>query len=193
MSAPQLTAYQNGVNQVSGDQLNTFVSWCQTVAQLRGFIGLTGMMVALEGFSSSLDGGQGQFYWNPTGNAPDDGGVTTVVPNGAGAGEWSRIQGPTVDIYSYQVPLTGFSITVPNYTNALILNPAGTLSTGTVIMPALLFDGQYISISSSQTITTLTISPNSGQTVIGAPSTITSISPVKFIYRVANKTFYRGG
>jgi hypothetical protein len=193
MSAPVLTAYQNGYNQVSGDQLNTFSQWCSTVSQLKGFIGLSGMFVYVEGFTAALDGGQGWFYWNASGSAPDDGGVTTVVPNGAGSGEWNRIQGPTVDTYSYLTPVTGFTITFPNYTNTLILNPLAGLATGTIIFPALLFDGQYISISSSQTISTLTLTPNSGQTIIGAPTTITNTSSIKFIYRAANKTFYRGG
>lgn len=193
MSAPSLAVQQNGVNQVSGDNYNTYQQFCVTVAQLKGFIGLSNMMVYVQGFSAALDGGQGTFYWNSSGIIPDDNGVTAVVPNGAASGEWIRIQSPTVDTYNYQVPINGFSVTIPNYTNTVILNPAGALASGTVIMPALVFDGQYVSITSSQTISTFTVSPNSGQTVIGAPTVITNITPVKFIYRAAIKTFFRGG
>lgn len=193
MSAPTLSVYQNGVNQVSGDQLNTFTQWCVNVSQLRGLTGKSNMMVYMQGFNSALDGGQGLFYWNAGGTAPDDNGVTTVVPNGAASGEWNRIGSASIDNYSYIVPVTGFSVTIPNYTNALILDPATTLATGTVVMPALLYDGQTISISSSQTITALTISPNAGQTVIGVPTTMSSTTPARFIYRATNKKFYRGG
>lgn len=191
MSAPALTQFQNGQNQVSGDMLNTMTQWCVTVPQLRAFTGLSNMIVYIQGFAAALDGGQGWFYWNSSSVTADDGGVTTVVPNGTVAGGWNRIQSPDVLTYAYLVPLTGFSTTIPNYTNTLILNPAGTLSTGTVIMPALLFDGQLIAITSSQTVSTLTLTPSSGQTIIGSPGTITSTSPIKFIYRAALKTFFR--
>jgi len=197
MSAPALTQYQNNVGQVSGDQFNTFGQWCVNAAQLRTLTGLSNMMVYMQGFSSALDGGQGQFYWNSASTAADDGGITTVVPNGSSSGAWNRITAPDVQNYSYQVPLTGFSITIPNYTNTLILNPAGTLATGTIIMPASVYDGQIVAVTSSQTITSLTYTPNSGvvmppsQTIIGAPTTITSTTPAKFIYKASLKTFFR--
>ncbi len=191
MSAPVLTTYQNGKNEVSGDQLNTFLQFCVNVAQLRAFTGLSNMTVYMQGFSSALDGGQGLFYWNSSSATPDDNGVTTVVPNGSSSGAWNRIGSPLVETYSYRVPLTGFSITIPNYTNALILNPAGTLASGAIVMPVSAYDGQIITATSSQTITTLTYTANAGQTIIGAPTTITSTTPAKFIYKASLKTFFR--
>ncbi len=91
MSIPALTTYQNAVGQVSGDQLNTMVQSANNVAALRTITGLTNMEIALQGFTVASDGGQGFFYWNPTSTAPDDNGVTTVVPNGVAAGAWSRL------------------------------------------------------------------------------------------------------
>lgn len=91
MSSPQLTVYQNGVNQVSGDQFNTFTQWCVNVAQLRNLVGVSNMLVYIQGFSVPNDGGQGNFYWNAGGTSPDDNGVTTVVPNGSASGCWSRL------------------------------------------------------------------------------------------------------
>lgn len=191
MSAPALTQFQNGVNQVSDDQLNTFTTWAVNAAQLRAFTGLSGMTGYMQGFSSAFDGGQGWFYWNSSNIAADDGGVTTIVPNGQVSGGWNRIRFPQVINYSVLTPVTGFSTTFPNYTNTLILTPAGTLSTGTIIMPALLFDGQIIAITTSQTVTTLTLTANSGQTIVGTATTITAATPLKFIYRASNATFYR--
>lgn len=90
MSVPSLTVYQNGTNQVNGDQLNTFTQSATTVANLRTFVGVKGMEVNLQGFTAINDGGQGQFYWNSTSTATDDAGVTTVVPNGVTQGAWIR-------------------------------------------------------------------------------------------------------
>lgn len=91
MSAPALQQYQNGINQVSGDNLNTFAQVATNAANLRSFVGTTGIQVYMQGFSSIGDGGQGFFYWNSAGTAPDDSGITTVVPNGASSGEWTRL------------------------------------------------------------------------------------------------------
>lgn len=91
MSAPLLAVYQNGKNQVSGDAFNTFTQWCVNVAQLRGLVGLSNIMVYIEGFTTAGDGGQGPFYWNSGGTSPDDNGITTVIPNGAANGCWSRL------------------------------------------------------------------------------------------------------
>ena len=91
MAVPTLTQYQNGVNQVSGSQLNTMVQTANNVAALRTLTGLTNMQVDLQGFTVASDGGQGSFYWNPTSTAADDNGVSTVVPNGVMVGAWLRI------------------------------------------------------------------------------------------------------
>ena len=91
MSAPQLTIYADGVGTVSGDGLNTFTSSCDTAAELRSFVGIQGIQVFIRGTASPGDGGQGNFYWNINGTAADDNGVTTIVPSGAGSGEWTRL------------------------------------------------------------------------------------------------------
>jgi hypothetical protein len=80
-------------NAVTPDQLNTYVQLCDTVADLRGFIGVANQTVQLLGTAAPGDDGQGVFYWNPTGTAPDDNGATTVIPSGSspGNGEWTRL------------------------------------------------------------------------------------------------------
>jgi len=89
---------------------------------------------------------------------------------------------------SVQVPTTGFSITIGNNTTSLCLNPAGTLATGTITMPATPIDGQQIRISSTQTVTGLTLSPNTSQTIGGtAPITLTAgpLGTLRYIYHLA--------
>lgn len=90
MTAPALQVYATGQGSVSGDNLNTFVQSCDSVAQLRDFVGTTGIQVWVRGTTTPNDGGQGMFYWDDAGTAPDDNGVTTIVPFGAGSGEWTR-------------------------------------------------------------------------------------------------------
>lgn len=68
--------------------------------------------------------------------------------------------------YSYQVPLTAFAITVPNLTGLLYLNPAGTLATGALTMMANASDGQIFCLEDTQVQTALTISANTGQTML---------------------------
>lgn len=92
---------------------------------------------------------------------------------------------------SVQVPITGFTITIGNNTSTLILNPAGTLATGTITMPATPIDGQEVQITSSQTITALTVSPNAAQTISNAPTTLTAGIGYKFIYHVAGTNWFR--
>jgi hypothetical protein len=68
---------------------------------------------------------------------------------------------------SVQTPTTGFSITVPDDMDLLVLNPAGSLLAGTVTLPANPEDLDAVEITSTQTITTLTVNANTGQTISG--------------------------
>jgi len=91
-SVPNNFVSQNGVTTLADSQLNTAVQTDQTATQLRGFVGIVGMAVSLQGLSSAGDGGSGLFYWN-TGTFTDDG-ITTIVPYGAtGQGAWIRAPG----------------------------------------------------------------------------------------------------
>ena len=54
--------------------------------------------------------------------------------------------------YDYQVLTTAFSYTFAAGTQTLIINPAGTLATGTVTMPAAPADGMVITVESTQII-----------------------------------------
>ena len=94
---------------------------------------------------------------------------------------------------NYQVPLTGFSITLGNTDNNLILKPAGTLASGTVTMPVSPIDGQLVTISSTQVVTALTVSANAGQTLNGTITTIAVNGYASWVYRSADTTWYRMG
>jgi hypothetical protein len=94
--------------------------------------------------------------------------------------------------YDYQVLTTGFSYTFAAGTTTLIANPAGTLATGTITMPAAPADGMVIEFMSTQQITALTISGNSGQSIGGTQTTqLPANSAMSFVYRQSNTTWYR--
>lgn len=95
--------------------------------------------------------------------------------------------------YSKQTPLTGFSITPADTVENLILTPAGALLAGTIIMPANPKDGQYFTASCTQVVTTLTMNPNAGQTLLGGLSSFTANGFASWIYVASTTTWYRRG
>jgi hypothetical protein len=92
--------------------------------------------------------------------------------------------------YDFQVLTTGFSYTFAAGTQTLIANPAGTLATGTITMPAAPADGMVITIQSTQQITALTIQGNTGQSLVGGAITMRANQPESFVYRLSNTTWY---
>ena len=94
--------------------------------------------------------------------------------------------------YDFQTPTTGFSYTFAAGTQVLVMNPAGTLATGTITMPSSPADGMTITLSSTEQITALTLSGNTGQTIGGTQVTLLPAnSAVQFIYRLSTTTWYR--
>lgn len=88
-------------------------------------------------------------------------------------------------------PTTAQSIVIGNSTNIYIVNPAGTLAALTITMPAAPSDKQILKISTSQIITSLTLSANSGQTILNVPTTFILGGFAGFIYIAANTKWYR--
>jgi hypothetical protein len=92
--------------------------------------------------------------------------------------------------YDRQVLTTGFSYTFAAGTQVLMMNPAGTLATGTVTMPASPSDGMTISFSSTQIITALTVNANTGQTINNAVTSLSAGQSVSYIYRLASTAWF---
>jgi hypothetical protein len=91
--------------------------------------------------------------------------------------------------YDYQTPATGGTVTLSNTKYHTIVDPAGTLATLTVNMPAAPIDGQYVDVRFSQVITSLTVSGN-GNSIKGNPTSAAIGSQFSGIYRAANTTWY---
>ena len=95
-----------------------------------------------------------------------------------------------IQAYDYQVLTTGFSYVFAAGTQTLVLNPAGTLATGTITMPASPSDGMVITFSSTKQITALTLNGNTGQTVVGGVSYLPANTAVAYVYRLSNTSWF---
>lgn len=128
-----LNVYVNGQDQVSADNLNTFMQTCTNMAELRAFpANNSSISVYVRGTSTPDDGGQGTFYWNPTVIGVDDNGATTVVPYGVTIGCWLRITNQVVN----GAPLfTDFGAVGDGITNDSVAFVAAGVYGGTVYVP----------------------------------------------------------
>lgn len=80
--------------------------------------------------------------------------------------------------YVYNVPVTAFSLTYAKGQTNMALNPAGTLATGTLTTEANPSDGQRECVLSTQTQTALTVTANTGQTIVNGPTALVANVPV---------------
>jgi hypothetical protein len=92
---------------------------------------------------------------------------------------------------STQTPVTGFTLTPAQSVTELILNPAGTLASGTVTLPPNPGDGQIFEIMSSQTITAFAVNTSDGTTINGAPTTLSNTSAVTWIFIASLNAWFR--
>ena len=92
--------------------------------------------------------------------------------------------------YDYQVLTTAFSYTFAAGTQTLIINPAGTLATGTITMPPAPVDGMVIWITTTKQIIALTINGNTGQTLTSGVTSLAPNQAVAYLYRSSNTTWY---
>lgn len=95
--------------------------------------------------------------------------------------------------YDFQTPVTGFSITMAAGRSREVLDPAGALASGTIVMPATagVVDGQFACVSSSQTVTALAVNANTSQLIKNQPSTMAAGTAFCMMWRAANTTWYR--
>lgn len=101
------------------------------------------------------------------------------------------LQGAYIDqVYNYKTPTTGTTITLDDEDANVLIDPAAGLAALTVKMCAIPLDGQFGRVIFSQAITALTVSPNTGQSVVNAPGTIAAGKEFRFFYRAANTTWY---
>ena len=122
MPVPNLNLWAPGVGVFSSDWANTLMQGGCYLSNLRAFSGVQNQTVQMVGFAAISDGGQGTFVWNTGTGYVDDGGVTTIVPNGVpGNGAWLR-----------QIPgyVAAYGSTVTSVTNIAALRAATSTTLG---------------------------------------------------------------
>jgi hypothetical protein len=101
---------------------------------------------------------------------------------------------PTLSTNLY-VPGTGFNITVPTPVSEqqwMLLQPAGTLATGTITLPLNtgVPDGTTLLITSTQEISSLTIAPNGASAVFGAVTALGAGCAAVYRFYQATNSWY---
>ena len=91
--------------------------------------------------------------------------------------------------YDYQVLTAAFTYTFAAGTTVLVINPAGTLATGTITFPASPADGMTVIFSSTQAITALTLAGN-GKTIVSAVTALLANQAASYVYRLSNTSWY---
>lgn len=155
------------------------------------------------GFSTGVSG-QVCTVTVPAGPTALTGNETLVVDTHLSQGQ--QPQTVAVDVtslgagpYAYNAPLTGASITVTAQQRRLILEPAGTIATLTVVFPAAsgLLDNQLFGLCTTAIVTALTVTNGAGTTVLNPPTALLvpvatgAGSCVEWVYRQANTSWYR--
>jgi hypothetical protein len=102
---------------------------------------------------------------------------------------------PTMATNIY-TPGTGFNIAAPTPVSQqqwILIQPAGTLATGTVTLPlnTLTPDGTEILITTTQQITAFTLAPNGAATLFGAPGTLAAEDFFRMRFYQATNSWYR--
>ena len=104
---------------------------------------------------------------------------------------------PTLATNVY-TPTTGFSIGVPTPVSQqqwMLLQPAGTLASGTITLPlnTITPDGTEVLITSTQIITTLTVALNGASNAFGAPTTLAANGFARLRFVQSQNSWYRIG
>ena len=91
----------------------------------------------------------------------------------------------------YEAPnATGFSVTVSSGNTWLVLTPDAGYAAGTINLPAGV-QGQEVLVNCTQAVTTLTITPQAGDSVIGAPTTLAANDTFRLKYEAVLKRWYK--
>jgi len=96
---------------------------------------------------------------------------------------------------NFYAPTTGFSLAAPSPAAEqqwMLLQPAGTLASGSITLPlnTQTLDGAELLISSTQEITSFSLSLNGAAAAIGVPAILTAGSAIRLRYYNATNTWY---
>jgi hypothetical protein len=109
----------------------------------------------------------------------------------------SSFAAPTVSTNLY-TPGAGFNVTVPTPVSEqqwMLLQPAGTLATGTITLPLNTGtpDGTQLLVTTTQIITAFTLALNGAAAAFGAPTTLAANAFFTMRFYQATNSWYRIG
>ena len=94
--------------------------------------------------------------------------------------------------YQYNAPSTNFYYTVNNTVSRFIMDPTGSITNGTVVLPSANVDATVVRISSTQTVTNFQVLPNTGTTLVpSANVTLTAGTGVEYFYHAVESKWYK--
>lgn len=111
-----------------------------------------------------------------------------------------NLTAPGDDMTQYFAPsATGFSVTITPSVNGenvyLLMTPVAGYAAGTIVLPpvANCVDGQQVLVSTTQSVTTLTVSGNGATAVNGAPATLAANAFFRLRFDGVFNSWYRVG
>lgn len=93
--------------------------------------------------------------------------------------------------YQSQAQATTQTVTVASGTSVIALTGATAATSATINLPVVPVDGQRVLIFSQAGITTLTVTPATGQTISNAPTTLAANGSAEVLYQLASKVWIR--
>jgi hypothetical protein len=116
-------------------------------------------------------------------------GMALTAFNSSGLSKWS----PPLQPYQRAVNPSG-SVTINNDVSVYVASASSTIATLSVTLPSAPLDGQTVNITCNQSISTFTINPNAGQTLINIPpSSLTAGQSFAFMWVAPDNTWYPWG
>lgn len=96
-------------------------------------------------------------------------------------------------VQQYEAPAaTGFSVTVAAVNTWLILTPVAGYAAGTIVLPSGV-NGAEVLVNCTQSVSTLTITAASGESVIGGPTALTANQAFRLKFDSVLKRWYKVG
>lgn len=93
--------------------------------------------------------------------------------------------------YTKVAPATGFQYTFGNFQQEMLFEPAGTLAAGYITMAPQPIDGGKACMFSTEIITSMNLSANTGQSINNAITTLGAAGRACYLYSKANATWDR--
>ena len=111
---------------------------------------------------------------------------TIYIKNSVGSGTRQDVS------YQYYEPSANFSYTFWSNVSRLILDPTTTISNGNVLLPSGNIDGLICTMSSTQTVTALKVTPNDGTTLKpSANITLGAGQNCSYLYHAQEGAWYK--